>query len=364
MVKLKIKRASLGIVLALFMLTGVMLPVTRVFGAPTPATTDVPAVAPGQGLEISPPLIEQKSDPGQSVDLTIKLRNITKSTLIAKASADDFVTQGEEGVPKVLIDPNDVSPYSIRGWLEAVPDQKITPNQQVSIKIKLNVPAKASPGGHYGVIRFTALPEGVEGSGVALSASIGTLLLVTVSGPVTENAKIEEFSISQSGKKSSFYEYGPLSLTEKISNSGSIHFKPVGEVVIKNTFGRQVAVLKVNDPPGNILPSSTRKFTQTLDKKRLFGRYKATLTLIYGSSNKTLNQTIYFWVIPYKLIAVILFAIILAIIILRFSLKRYKRRILSKNRPKDQQSQTYTPGQNQNPASPPDPNEPKPKQDQ
>ena len=60
-------------------------------------TAPVFAQRPGQGLEISPPLIERSVDPGQSLTLNIKLRNITKSALVTTGSVDDFVAQGEEG---------------------------------------------------------------------------------------------------------------------------------------------------------------------------------------------------------------------------------------------------------------------------
>lgn len=351
----KVKQRALIIIVAALSLLSVSLPGAVVIAA-TP-TTVAPQGSLGQGLEISPPLIEQNANPSQSINFDIKLRNVTKELLIAKATVDDFTAAGEDGVAKPLLNPDETSPYSLKAWIGNIDDQRIEPGKQVTMKLTLEVPKDASPGAHYGIIRYTAVPEGIDTTGVSLSASIGTLLLVNVSGAVEENAKIEEFSISQNGKKGTFFEYGPLTFTERITNTGNTFFKPAGDVIIKNTFGKQVATLKVNDPPGNVLPSSTRKFTQNWDKKNLFGRYKAELTVLYGTSNKTLKQTVVFWVIPYKLIAVILLALIILIVLIRFILKRYKKRVIAKSQQSSQQG-TNPPAPQQNSQNQP------PKQDQ
>lgn len=283
----------------------------------------------GQGLEISPPLIEFSADPGQTISTKIKLRNVTQNNLITKGSVDDFVASDkEDGQPKLLLDANNTSPYSIRAWVKTISDLKILPKEQKVEEVTINIPSDASPGGHYGVIRFAAVPEGLDSTGVALSASIGTLVLINVSGDVKESAKIVDFYVTNNNKKGTFFEYGPVSFVERINNTGNVHFKPSGEVIVRNTFGKQVASLKINDPPGNILPNSIRKFGQNLKTKNMFGRYKATLTVLYGSTNKTMQQTISFWVIPYKLIAAILLGIIILFILLRFILKGYKKHVL------------------------------------
>ncbi len=51
-----------------------------------------------------------------------------------------------------------------------------------NLPITINVPANASPGGYYGVIRFTATPGKLDQSGVALSASLGALDFIRVNG--------------------------------------------------------------------------------------------------------------------------------------------------------------------------------------
>lgn len=282
---------------------------------------------PGQGLEISPPLVDVKTDPAKTVTFNIRVRNITKTTLVAQGEVNDFVAQGENGQAKLLLDPNQVSPYSFKDWVQEIAPLNLAPGEQKTATINMNVPSTASPGGHYGVIRFTGTAPELEGTGVALSASIGTLVLINVSGDVVQKAQIADFYTSQNGKKSSFFEKGPVSFTERIKNEGNSHFKPIGTIRVTGTFGNEVGVLTVNKNGGNVLPGSTRRFDQTLNKTSLFGHYTAEANIQYAGKN--LNQSIGFWVIPYKTVAIFLGIVLVLIVVTRQLLKGYKKRILN-----------------------------------
>lgn len=271
----------------------------------------------GQGLEISPPLLDLKADPGQTLQTQIRIRNVTKETLVVKAQYEDFVASGEDGQPKILLNPDEKSPYSIKDWLSAPASTTLAPEERKTMDVTIKVPKDAGPGGHYGVVRFTGTPPELADTGVSLSASVGTLVLVNVSGNVTQSAKIAELFTSQNGKKRNLFEYGPVGITTRVQNTGNIHFQPKGTVQVTNMFGKNVYVGQLNSDNRNVLPGSIRKFEQTMDKKMLFGRYTVRADVVYGSDNQITSQSISFWVIPYKLIAIILLALVLIVVIFR-----------------------------------------------
>lgn len=282
----------------------------------------------GRGLEISPPLIDKTLDPGTNTVLEIRVRNVTSSRVIARPSVSDFTAQGEDGQPRIITDENETSPYSIKPWISNVPSLDLDPGESQTAKISMNVPGDASPGAHYGVIRFTAVAPDTEDSGVALSASIGTLVLANVTGNATTSAQVEEMTVSQNNKVGSFFEYGPLVFTERIKNTGNVYFKPVGNVRVKNLFNKEIASLKVNEKRGNVLPGTIRRFEQQLSQKYLFGRYTAEMNVLYGDSNQQLTASTSFWVIPYKLILVSLLAIAIIVFGIRAVMHSYKKKIL------------------------------------
>jgi len=281
----------------------------------------------GQGLEISPPLVQVDTDPGKTVNLSVKVRNVTQETLEVTAEANDFTAGGEDGNPKLLLEEGEESPYSLKSWITTIDRVTLKSGEQKPINITLNVPSNASPGGHYGVARFTGTPPGLEGSGVSLSASVGALMLVKVSGNIQEQAKIIElYAQNQKGQRRSSFEYGPLNLITRIQNTGNVHIQPKGTIRVTNLFGGEVMTLQLNQKGGNVLPSSIRKFQETLNKKFMLGRYKMQADVVYGSENTILSSSAYFWVIPYKII-ILTIAVILLVI---FGIKRYNKYIVKK----------------------------------
>jgi len=309
------KRRLLGVVIAILL---ILLP-SAVVAQANPGA--------GQGLEISPPIRDIKADPGQTITTSIKLRNVTSETLITKSELNDFVSGGEDGQPKILLEDGETSPYTMKEWISTIPSISLKPTEQKPVRITVSVPADASPGGHYGVVRFTGYPANGKKDSVSLSASIGALLLVNVSGDVHESGELDEMFTSQNEHRRWLFEYGPVTLSEKIKNTGNIHFKPMGSVRVTNMFGREVGTYQVNEKNGNVLPNSTRRFDQFVDKKFLIGLYHAQADIVYGDSNKILSRTISFWVIPYKLIIIVL--LLLALVI--FLIKRYNKYIVKRS---------------------------------
>ena len=177
----------------------------------------------GQGLEISPPVVELQADPGQTVTTAISIRNVTKGPLIVKAKTDDFgAGTDESGQPQLLLDTDGQSRFSLKYWVGAVSDLTLAAGELKKNQVTIKVPKNAEPGGHFGVVRFTAVPPDLEGTGVALSASVGTLVLVRVSGNITDKLKLEEFSTGRwKGEgslvtKTSFFEYGPVAFVVRL----------------------------------------------------------------------------------------------------------------------------------------------------
>ena len=291
----------------------------------------------GQALEIAPPVITLTANPGQIIKTQISLRDISSGNLLVRATANDFIAAGEDGTPKILLEEQGNNPYSLKDWVAPIPEMLMIPRQIKSLPVTINVPANASPGGHYGVIRFTATPPELKDSGVSLSASLGSLLLVTVNGKTTEKLEVEEFSVNHKGKKGTFFESAPVGFQERIKNIGNVHQQPTGQVSITNMFGKKIAAVNINLPPRNILPGSIRKFEQPLDKSvlgntKLFGRYTAALKLNYGSpgqAKQVVESSIVFWIVPYKLIGAIIIVLIGGFFALRAGLRRYNRRIIS-----------------------------------
>lgn len=292
----------------------------------------------GQALEIAPPVLNIRADPGEVVKTKISLRDVSTSPLVVRNQINDFVAAGEDGTPKLLLDANkDASPYSLKDWVQPLAELTIQPKEVNQLPVTIRVPKNAAPGGYYAVIRFTATPPGLDTTGVSLSASLGTLILLRVNGDAKEKVEVEQFSATKNGEKNWLFESAPITFLTRLKNSGNLHQQPTGQVAIKDMFGNSVANVNVNLNRNNILPGSIRKFEQPLDSsvigdKFLFGRYTADLKLTYGSKGESLVSTTSFWVIPYRLIGFAIILIIIAFVLIRIGLRRYNERVIETSR--------------------------------
>lgn len=282
------------------------------------------------GLQVSPAIIEINAEKGKTYDIKIKITNTTTSDQEYYANINDFKAKDETGNPEFITDAKASSNASIVQWIQPIAKFSLNPNQSKEIIAKMAVPANAEPGGHYGIIRFGNQPATTGQVGASLAASAGPLVLVRVDGEVKESLTVADFYTQHKGKKQSFFEYGPVDFVERLTNNGNVHVKPKGDIVVTNMLGRQVGSVKVNDNNGNVLPNSTRRFEQRLENKWMFGKYTAKMTLSYGTAGGALDAVTTFWVIPYKLIALLLLIVIFIIFALKKAIARYKKNIIEK----------------------------------
>jgi hypothetical protein len=290
----------------------------------------------GEALEIGPPVLNLTADPGQTITADISIRDVSSTPLLVKGVINDFVAGDENGTPKILLDSDETSAYSIKNWIAPISSLTLTPHQIITLPVKIVVPANASPGGHYGVIRFTGTPPSLSGSGVALSASLGALILMRINGDITEHISVAEFSANTGGSSSTFFEAAPITFVARLDNTGNIHEQPAGLITITDMFGKNVDTLSINQPPHDILPSSIRKFTAPLDStsignKILFGRYHAQLSVTYGTGQKPTTADFYFWVIPYRLIGLGIIVLVGGFLLIRYLIIRYNRSLLRRS---------------------------------
>ncbi|MCX6727595.1 MAG: hypothetical protein NTX11_02165 [Candidatus Saccharibacteria bacterium] len=286
---------------------------------------------PTQGIQISPVLIDLNTEKSNSYSLKITVTNVTAGDLALKQVVNDFRAKDDSGNPEVILDNSEPSNgFSFKNWVSLPPSIVLKSKESRVINATVNVPNDAEAGGHYGVIRFSGVAPGEENANVSIAASVGVLVLARVNGTISESLKLKDFYAEHNGKKTSLLQNGPLQIVERVENNGNVHVKPKGTITVKNMFGSTVLTTPISDPAKNILPNSNRKFSQEIKQKWMFGRYTARLDATYGYGNKVLSGSFSYWVIPYKLILIVLLVLAVCIVGLRFGLKRYNEKIINK----------------------------------
>lgn len=261
-----------------------------------------------KGVGISPLTFEITANPGEVFTNQVKVYNPSDSTIGVKMEIEDFTVTGEIG--HVITEPAETETYSIARWITFDPAEfALQPGEQKFVNFTISVPKNAEPGGHYGaVLAGTTAVIGGEFVGTAVATRVGSLVLLSVSGPVKEDLRVKEFLTPH------YSEYGPIKFTIRFENKGTIHVKPKSIITITNWLGKKIADVEV--PQNNVLPNSVRRVETVFNKKWFWaGKYTATLTGNYGISNNSLiPDVITFWAFPWKIGLGILIIIIFFIL--------------------------------------------------
>jgi len=280
------------------------------------------------GLQLSPISYEVEANPGESFVKEIKITNVSDKKLKTDISAEDFIAGGEKGEPKILVGEEEgSSKWSLRHWIRFNQAQlELDKKETKSFYFNIKIPEDAEPGGHYGVVRFTYSTPQTGDSGVALSGSIGCLVLVKVKGDVKETGEIVEFypaKFLESGlKKTTFFEKGPVDFELRFKNTGNVHYKPKGTIEITTLLSRKY---KIAFDERNVLPDSIRKFDTQWKEAPSFGRFTAQATMEYGDKNvSSKSDKIVFYIFPWKIgiIASIIFVALSILIWRQITLSR------------------------------------------
>lgn len=298
--------------------------------ATTPSTNGQP-----NGFTVSPVITEISINKGNSQVVPINISNPTSVTITAQPVVNDFIASADEtGTPRLLLNNSTKLPANnFQSLVGTLPKVTIEPNKTAILNVNISVPINAFSGGYYGAVRFVPISEGSK-QNVGLTASVGSLFLITVPGNLSSKLSLTQLSAADiNGNPSTFFSNGVVSALLKLYNSGNIYTQPYGTIEVKDTFGHIISTTQFNDitPRSSILQQSTRKFIVALPKHKYLGHYTITASIGYGNSGSTLIvESTSFWYIPIwlQIAALIVIVVIIAIIyyiVHRIRSRRFRR---------------------------------------
>lgn len=314
---------------------------TLLFASATPAlaaTTN--SATGGNGLKISPVRTDMTITPGSSQTIDVYVTNLTSSSANLQGVVDDFTAGSDEsGTPYILLNGEKAPSHSLKGYVSPIGTFTLPAGQTKDIKVTVNIPKGVAGGGYFGAVRF--LPASTNGSkNVNLAASVGSLLLVTVPGPVTEQLSIASFDVRPTNPKNGalgspsvfFTSNKNLNSVVRFQNSGNLQEQPFGKIILKKGSSI-IATYEINNttPRGNVLPDSIRHFITPLTGLGGFGKYTLEGNFGYGSKGQLLSASTTFYIVP---VAAIVIAVVILLVIIGgiFAIRAYVKGAIKKGR--------------------------------
>ncbi|MBL7078301.1 hypothetical protein ISS42_01420 [Candidatus Shapirobacteria bacterium] len=257
-----------------------------------------------------PPRLELEVAPGQVIIDQLKIRNEGDTQLGLQLEVQDFVVNDKEGTP-LPIEEQIADRWAASLWITVSPQKfLLNPGETKVLDFVAVVPEDAAPGGHYAIVFYSPVPGNLEqdGTQTGVSPNVGSLIYFTVAGDINEDARVSLMDVPK------FQEYGPVEIKTEIQNLSDIHIRPIGAIKIYNWLGRHSQTLKLEEQ--NVFPTTARSFENTWNQKWGLGKYKAQLEATYGTQGKILLATVFFWIIPWRAMAICLLIIVLIILLI------------------------------------------------
>jgi hypothetical protein len=302
----------------------------------TPARAAQTSVVGGNAIKVSPVRFDVKLDPGAVQQISLLVQNLSPVESTFRAHINDFMASSDEsGRPNIILSDTEFAPtHSLKRMIAPLGNFTVAAGATKEVKVTITVPKNAPGGGYYAAVRFA--PANVDTSeNLSLSASVGSLVLLTVNGDIKEEMSVASFDVRKKGHLGTFFmDNKNLEATVRLKNSGNVQVEPFGKITLKR-FGKVISQEEINKAEGqvrgNVLPDSIRKFTVKLNKVQSFGKYTLEGNFGYGNSGQLLTAQTTFYVIPLVIILLgvaLLACILFLIFVLPRMIKAYNRRVI------------------------------------
>lgn len=274
----------------------------------------------GSGLSISPTVSQFMLKPGQADVVNINLKNITGGDIVAQASVSDFVSDNFSGTPRIIIDPDKISPNSIKKFVGTLQNVSLAKGEQKKAPVTIQIPPSTPPGAYFGILRYKAVPTAAANAAkpgeVALTASVGSIVLITVPGNLREQVQLSGLHVYSKDKKGTFFATKPDQIGIEVKNLGNGFAQPFGTVEIRSTLGSKAYSYQFNNstPRPSVLPDSSRTFKDAIKNINQPGRYTVTASVAFGDGSNILVAKKTFWYFPVWMLAALL--VLLAVLAL------------------------------------------------
>lgn len=279
------------------------------------------------GISINRATIEPKADPGDTLQESIEVTNLSDTEQTYYIFARDIIGVRDGNAPEFAKEGEEKTGFELSSWLD-LPTEPIVvaPRGKATVNFTINVPENATPGSHFGGVFVSVEPPKFREIGASVGYDVASIISIRISGDAVVNAQIREFSTEKIIHGSTDVQF-----KARVQNSGNVLIKPVGPLEVFNMFGRRVYTTTFNETSGGVFPGTIRDFTKNWkDENPGFGRYQAVLSLLYEANggNRTIDATVSFWILPMKIITPALLVLVVLLAVSYIGVRIYIKRAI------------------------------------
>jgi hypothetical protein len=263
--------------------------------------------APESSFTLSPLIVDEKAKQRDILKQTAVLTNNTNRKVTIYATVKNYdVIDGEQ----IFLDRYNTNvDTSLAHWIEITRGViELEPGETKRIPYLIQVHLNAVSGIYHAKIMFQ------EGSNRDEAESrIKSWNAIDVNLEVVSDVR-ERLQLNTFAPEKIFFTGSTATFSYLLENVGNRAVAPNGEIRIFNRRGEEVGTIPANDQNVSLLPEAVSQLGAVWDAAGKFGRYKAYLDVSYGEKQVgTVNDTVYFWIVPWKQILILFFFLALIV---------------------------------------------------
>ena len=282
-------------------------------------TGSLPVVASADGpfsLTVTPVVIDEKAKIRDIIHETITLTNTGTAPLELYPTINDVKDATGKQSFQYAHDASGLTD-SLSNWTELSRGViNLAPGEVRSVPFVITVNRSAIPGTYHSSITFA--------QGNSRDQAEASVPLATVSVNLEVQADIKlAMQLVKFSSDNVVFSGDDVLFNFQLENIGNQEVQPTGNIAIYDRTGEEVATVDVNKEGETISPDQTSQLASVWNGANGFGKFKALLTVNYGGQAAAVQDTVFFWVIPWKQLLMIIIACGIAFVILALYFNRW-----------------------------------------
>jgi hypothetical protein len=268
-------------------------------------------------LTVTPVVLDEKVKVRDILKKSVTVTNSSNRKLNLYPSVNDINPQ--EGEEEFVASQNAAERSgSLANWIELSRGVvELGPGESKELPFVIRTHLDAAPGTYHAIISLG------EGSSRSQAEEAPPLVEVAVNVEVMADIK-EVMQLNKFFTDNVFFSGDDVLFNYQLENIGNQELQPRGEIRIYNRRGEEVAAVDVNTEGKKFSPEQTAQLASVWSAATGFGRFKAFLNVDYGNSQTgSVQDTVYFWVIPWKQLLALFIASAIAVVALALYFHRW-----------------------------------------
>lgn len=263
-----------------------------------------------QDFTVTPVVFDEKGKARDILQETFRLTNTTDHMVQLYPSVNNVLPADGQQQFQVANNGGDLS-NSLANWIELSRGViELGPGEEKDIPFTIRISLNAVPGDYHANISF------VSGSQASIADGGTPLGVIAVNLEVQADIK-ELLQLDKFTSDNMVFTGDDVLFKYQLQNIGNQELQPTGEIRIYDRKGEEVAAVDVNKEGKSVSPDQTAQLASVWSAVNGFGKFKALLTVNYGKGQTAAVQdTVYFWIIPWKQLLMIFTGALIAVIIL------------------------------------------------